>query len=87
VSQIETDNPEALVERRAEINAALEQNRAARDHLFSALLVTDVTALDSLLFVTGKKCLQAISIFPSAPGDLCVEGSGIPKKNLGLILK
>jgi manganese-dependent inorganic pyrophosphatase len=64
VSQIETDNPAALVERRAEIGAALEQNRAAKDHLFSALLVTDVTALDSLLFVTGKKSFTSQINFP-----------------------
>jgi manganese-dependent inorganic pyrophosphatase len=64
VSQIETDNPEALVERRAEIAAALEQARSARDFLFSALLVTDVTVLDSLLFVTGKKSFTSHINFP-----------------------
>jgi manganese-dependent inorganic pyrophosphatase len=70
VSQIETDNPEALVERRAEISAALEKMRAAKDHLFSALLVTDVTVLDSLLFVTGKKSFTGHINFP-------VTGQGI----------
>ena len=64
VSQIETDNPEALVERRAEIAAALEQARSAKDFLFSALLVTDVTVLDSLLFVTGKKSFTSHINFP-----------------------
>jgi manganese-dependent inorganic pyrophosphatase len=54
VSQIETGNPGALVKRREEIENALETTRAARNHLFSALLVTDVTALDSLLFAAGK---------------------------------
>jgi manganese-dependent inorganic pyrophosphatase len=70
VSQIETDNPEALVERRAEIAAALEKVRTAKDHLFSALLVTDVTVLDSLLFVTGKKSFTSLINFP-------VTGQGI----------
>jgi manganese-dependent inorganic pyrophosphatase len=64
VSQIETDNPGALVERQAEIAAALEEARAAKDHLFSALLVTDVTVLDSLLFVTGKKSFTSHINFP-----------------------
>jgi manganese-dependent inorganic pyrophosphatase len=70
VSQIETDNPEALVERRTEIAAALEKMRTAKDHLFSALLVTDVTVLDSLLFVTGKKSFTSHINFP-------VTGQGI----------
>ena len=55
VSQIETGNPGALIERRAEINTALEKARRSKDHLFSALLVTDVTILDSLLFISGEK--------------------------------
>ncbi|MDR2433255.1 MAG: putative manganese-dependent inorganic diphosphatase [Treponema sp.] len=70
VSQIETDNPKALMERRAEIAAALEKERAAGDHFFSALLVTDVTVLDSLLFVTGKKSFTSHINFP-------VTGEGI----------
>ena len=55
VSQIETDNPKALVDRRFEIAPVMEQARAAGNHLFAALLVTDVTVLDSLLFITGEK--------------------------------
>jgi manganese-dependent inorganic pyrophosphatase len=70
VSQIETDNPGALVERRTEIAAALEEARAIKDHLFSALLVTDVTVLDSLLFVTGKKSFTSHVNFP-------ITGQGI----------
>ena len=54
VSQIETDNPRALVERRREIIAAMETARDTGGHLFVALLVTDVTVLDSLLFITGE---------------------------------
>jgi manganese-dependent inorganic pyrophosphatase len=64
VSQVETDNPGALAERQAEIAAALENTRAGKDHLFSALLVTDVTVLDSLLFVTGKKSFTGHINFP-----------------------
>jgi manganese-dependent inorganic pyrophosphatase len=64
VSQIETDNPSALVERRGEIAGALEKVRGAKDFLFSALLVTDVTLLDSLLFVTGKKSFTSHINFP-----------------------
>ncbi|MDR0374897.1 MAG: inorganic diphosphatase, partial [Treponema sp.] len=66
VSQIETDNPRALTERRNEIIAALEQVRAGKDHRFSALLSTDVTVLDSLLFVAGKKSFTNNINFPIA---------------------
>jgi manganese-dependent inorganic pyrophosphatase len=55
VSQIETNNTDDIAARREEILYALEKYRAAKDLLFSALLVTDVTALDSLLFTAGKK--------------------------------
>jgi manganese-dependent inorganic pyrophosphatase len=64
VSQVETDNPGALVERQAEISAVLEGTRAIKDHLFAALLVTDVTVLDSLLFVMGKKSFTSHIKFP-----------------------
>jgi manganese-dependent inorganic pyrophosphatase len=64
VSQVETDNPGALVERQTEISAALEETRTMKDHLFSALLVTDVTVLDSLLFVIGKKSFTSLIKFP-----------------------
>jgi manganese-dependent inorganic pyrophosphatase len=65
VSQIETDSPGALVKRREEIENALEAIRASKDRLFSALLVTDVTVLDSLLFVAGKKSFTSHINFPA----------------------
>lgn len=64
VSQIETENPGVLVERRLEISQALEKTRAAKDHLFAALLVTDVTVLDSILFVAGEKAFTSHINFP-----------------------
>jgi len=66
VSQVETDSPMAIVDRRAEIIAAMEEARAARKHLFVALLVTDVTLLDSLLFVTGERGFVDRINFPLA---------------------
>jgi manganese-dependent inorganic pyrophosphatase len=64
VSQIETDNPGPLAARKAEIAEALGKARASKDYLFSALLVTDVTYLDSLLFVAGKKSFTGLINFP-----------------------
>jgi manganese-dependent inorganic pyrophosphatase len=64
VSQIETGTVDYLVVRKDESLTALENTRNSRGHLFSALLVTDVTALDSLLFVAGKKSFTGQLNFP-----------------------
>ena len=83
VSQIETDNTGTLIERRAEITAALEAGRAAKDHLFSALLATDITVLDSLLFITGSKAFTSRINFPaSAEGIYELKGVVSRKKQL-----
>jgi manganese-dependent inorganic pyrophosphatase len=70
VSQVETDNTQSIVERKNDIFAALEQTREAGDLLFSALLVTDVIVLDSLLFMTGK--------------DFFMTQIGLPKMESGI---
>ena len=80
VSQIETDNPGALVERREEIESALETARAAKDHLFAALLVTDVTVLDSLLFVAGKKIFTGHINFPTTDRGIYVLKEVVSRK-------
>jgi len=66
VSQIEIDHAEVLADRKDEIIFALEKARASGDHLFAALLVTDVTMLDSLLFVVGNKAFTGLINFPVA---------------------
>jgi manganese-dependent inorganic pyrophosphatase len=68
VSQIETNNPSRLSERKEEILEELERRRENR--LFSALLVTDITALDSLLFITGAKQFLSVLAFPRTEKDI-----------------
>jgi manganese-dependent inorganic pyrophosphatase len=80
VSQIETDNPKALTARQTEIAAALEKARAAKDHLFSALLVTDVTVLNSLLFVAGKKSFTSHINFPVTEGGIYMLKEVVSRK-------
>jgi manganese-dependent inorganic pyrophosphatase len=65
VSQVETNALEALTPRRDEILGVLEQIRREKGFLFSSLLATDNTALDSLFFVSGKKEFIACLNFPS----------------------
>jgi manganese-dependent inorganic pyrophosphatase len=80
VSQIETDNPQALAARKEEIAAALEKVCGAKGYLFSALLVTDVIVLDSLLFVAGKKSFTAHINFPVMEGGIYVLKEVVSRK-------
>lgn len=64
VSQIETETPEDLVARKDEILAELRAVRLAGKRLFSALMVTDVTELTSILFVEGHKSFTSLLAFP-----------------------
>jgi manganese-dependent inorganic pyrophosphatase len=80
VSQIETDNPGPLLARKAEIAAALEKVCTAKDYLFAALLVTDVTLLDSLLFVSGKKSFTALINFPVVEEDIYMLKEVVSRK-------
>lgn len=83
VSQIEIGSTEAMMQRKDEIGAALEQIKAGKNHLFSALLVTDVTTLDSLLFVAGNKAFTSLINFPViAPGVYELKGIVSRKKQL-----
>ncbi|MDR2601431.1 MAG: putative manganese-dependent inorganic diphosphatase [Spirochaetaceae bacterium] len=64
VSQVETTSPQSLVARREEMLAALERVVEEDGRIFAAMLVTDVTRLDSLLFITGKKDFISKLAFP-----------------------
>lgn len=64
VSQVETDTPEELVARKQEILAELGMVKNSGKRLFSALMVTDVTELTSLLFVEGEKNFISQLSFP-----------------------
>jgi len=66
VSQVETDTPEDLVARKDEILAELGSARKSGKRLFSALMVTDVTELTSLLFVEGDKTFTSLLSFPKS---------------------
>ena len=83
VSQIEIDNTHVLMERKDEITATLEKMRAGSEHLFTSLLVTDVTQMDSLLFVAGNKAFCDLINFPvAAQGIYELKGVVSRKKQL-----
>ncbi|MDR1507916.1 MAG: putative manganese-dependent inorganic diphosphatase [Treponema sp.] len=82
VSQVETSDPQALVARKDEILSVLEELRGGKFY-FSALLVTDVTALDSLLFVSGEKGFISSLTFPRREKEIfTLKGIVSRKKQL-----
>lgn len=54
VSQIEVEEPHEVLDRKAEFIACLEDERKKGNRLFSALLVTDITILSSLLVIVAE---------------------------------
>lgn len=72
VSQVEVNSPDEIMERSAEVLAELAAIRKAGGHYFSALMVTDITALSSVLFVDGDKELVSLLRYPRL-GDRAYE--------------
>ncbi|MDR1535275.1 MAG: putative manganese-dependent inorganic diphosphatase [Planctomycetota bacterium] len=54
VSQIEVGDPGEALSRKDEFVEALERERTAHQALFSAILITDITLLTSLMILAGK---------------------------------
>ena len=66
VSQIEVDSPAQILRRKDELLGELEKQRASRSAMFSALLITDITALDSFLLIDGDAGSEPLINFPVA---------------------
>jgi manganese-dependent inorganic pyrophosphatase len=80
VSQVETETPTNLVARKEELFSALEKVCTAEARLFAALLVTDVTTLDSLLFVAGDKMFINHINFPVVEDRIYVLKGVVSRK-------
>ncbi|MCA1950874.1 MAG: putative manganese-dependent inorganic diphosphatase [Treponema sp.] len=80
VSQVETDTTEELVARKNEIIAELRAVKTAEKRLFSALMVTDVTELTSILFVEGEKTFMAQLTFPKLEDGVYVLKDIVSRK-------
>jgi manganese-dependent inorganic pyrophosphatase len=80
VSQIETDNPQMLVKRQNEIFGELEKIRRERNLLFTGLLVTDVTALDSLFFVSMEQSAVLPLKFPRLGENIYILKDVVSRK-------
>jgi len=77
VSQIEVSDTALVMEKRNEILTALNGIRAEKGYYLSALMVTDVTELVSLLFVVANKDFLALVGYP-----MTVEGVYVLKDML-----
>lgn len=66
VSQIEVAGTAGIMERREEILAKLASYRLARSYYLSALMVTDINELSSLLFVEADREFHAYISYPRA---------------------
>ncbi len=64
VSQIEVANPEEVLSRRQEFLGVLDAERKREGRLFSALLVTDITKLSSLLLIAAEEKFVPFITFP-----------------------
>ncbi|MDR2102731.1 MAG: putative manganese-dependent inorganic diphosphatase [Treponema sp.] len=64
VSQIETDTPDLLILRHDELFGALDRVRNIKELFFAALLITDVTTMNSFFFVRGEKSFISCLHFP-----------------------
>jgi manganese-dependent inorganic pyrophosphatase len=64
VSQIEVSDTVLVMEKREELRSALEAVRSEKGYYLSALMVTDVTELDSLLFLAADEDFLALVGYP-----------------------
>jgi manganese-dependent inorganic pyrophosphatase len=64
VSQVEVNTTEELVGRKEELLLALREKRAAEKLYFAALMITDITALSSVLLIDGETEFIRKIVFP-----------------------
>ncbi len=64
VSQIEVDSTAEIIERKKEFIDELERIRLSKGYLFSALLVTDITVLSSVMLLASDQKFESAVNFP-----------------------
>lgn len=64
LSQVEVNSLAEIMERKEDILAGLEKEQARTGDLFTALMVTDTTELDSALFIKGDPLFLSLIRYP-----------------------
>src|SRR5574344_430275 len=80
VSQIEVDNPDEILNRKQEFYDELEKERHANGSLFTALLVTDITKLSSVMLFAADPQFVPFINFPGAEDRLCYLKDVVSRK-------
>lgn len=80
VSQIEVEDPHEILARKAELIARLETERMKGGRLFSALLVTDITELSSLLLVAAERSFEQSLGLPKQEDSVYIMRDVVSRK-------
>ncbi|HTX74471.1 MAG TPA: putative manganese-dependent inorganic diphosphatase [Rectinemataceae bacterium] len=80
VSQIEVTSTDEVMEKEAEILAALKSMRSEGGYFLSALMVTDITKLTSLLLVDAEKDFIELVGYPRLDGNVFVLKDVLSRK-------
>lgn len=87
VSQVEVSTFTEIMERKDEILEGLERLQARTGNLFTAIMVTDVTELDSILFISGDRIFISQIRYPKMEENIyLLKGILSRKKQLVPIL-
>jgi manganese-dependent inorganic pyrophosphatase len=82
VSQVETTSLENMIQRKSEFTDILQSEYDKNGYLFAALLITDITKLDSVLIIAGKKEFVTSLGFPRLESDaeICLLKDVVSRK-------
>lgn len=80
VSQIEVDNPNEILTRKEQFISELEMERRSRKAVLSALMVTDITKLTSLLVVALEPSLAQFIDFPQQEDSVYILRDIVSRK-------
>jgi len=80
VSQIEVEDSHEILARKSEFIAMLETLRLSAGRLFSALLVTDITELSSLLFIAAEPSFEAAIALPKQEDSVYMMRDVVSRK-------
>ena len=80
VSQIESGNPDDLIKRKKDFIQELEIERRAHKAVFSALMVTDITRLTSILIAAIDPTYSQVIDFPKQEENVYVLADIVSRK-------
>lgn len=80
ISQIEVEVPNIILSRKKEFLEILEAQRKEKNGLFSALMITNITELSSLLLIATEKTFEHFFLFPQQEENVYQLGAIVSRK-------